>query len=129
MTVANKSYVVNDRIAYEAQLIMALINTRAGLRKRLDYEWTGDGNDLRCVVTGTLLDGEVCAYESPPMGAITPKNSPLWKVDPKRQLAYWTARAWARVHTPEVMLGVDCVDDMKDSGGPRDVTRALISHP
>lgn len=103
--VANKSYSVNDRIAYEAQLIAAVVNTRSGIKGRLKYNFTGEGQNLRCEVTG-ILDGEPATYRSPKFSDITPKNSPLWKSDPEQQLAYYSARAWARRHVPEVILGV-----------------------
>jgi uncharacterized protein (DUF3820 family) len=100
--VASKSYEVGGRIAYEAQLIAAVVNTRSGIKGRLRYEFLGEGADLSCRVTG-ILDGEECEYETPPMGAITVKNSPLWKSDPRQQLGYFAARSWARRHCPEVI--------------------------
>lgn len=103
--VANKSYSVNDRIAYEAQLIAAVVNTRSGIQGRLKYKYEGEGAKLRCTVTG-IIDGEECVYRSPAFVDITPKNSPLWKSDPEQQLGYYSARAWARRHVPEVILGV-----------------------
>jgi hypothetical protein len=103
--VASKSYAVNGMIAYEAQLIAAVVNTRSGIKGRLKYEFVGEGNELSCKVTGTL-DGEECSYETPPFAAILPKNSPLWKTDPRQQLGYYAARSWARRHCPEVLLGV-----------------------
>lgn len=103
--VANKSYSVNDRIAYEAQLIAAVVNTRSGLQGRLKYKFEGEGVNLRCTVTG-VLDGEPIEYRSPLFKDISPKNSPLWKTDPEQQLGYYSARAWARRHVPEVILGV-----------------------
>lgn len=103
--VANKSYSVNDRIAYEAQLIAAVVNTRSGITGRLKYSFKGEGGERRCVVTGTI-DGDTLEYTSPKFASITPKNSPLWKSDPDQQHCYYSARAWARRHVPEVILGV-----------------------
>ncbi len=103
--VASKSYAINGQIAYEAQLIAAVVNTRSGIQGRLRYAFEGEGNKLTCTVSGTL-DGEEYSYQSPPAGAITIKNSPLWKTDPHQQLGYYSARAWARRYTPEVLLGV-----------------------
>lgn len=103
--VASKSYSVNGTIAYEAQLIAAVVNTRSGIKGRLKYTYDGEGATLTCTVTG-ILDGEEYSYTSPPMGAITTKNSPLWKTDPQQQLGYYSARSWARRYTPEVILGV-----------------------
>ncbi len=103
--VAAKSYVVKGAIAYEAQLIAAVVNTRSGIEGRLKYSYDGEGENLTCTVTGKL-DGEEYSYTSPPIGAITTKNSPLWKADPQQQLGYYSSRSWARRYTPEVILGV-----------------------
>ena len=122
--VASKSYAVNGAIAYEAQLIAAVVNTRSGIKGRLKYHFSGEGDKLVCRVVGAL-DGEDCEYVSPPVGAIQPKNSPLWKTDPQQQLGYFSARSWARRHCPEVLLGVydrDEVEQFRDSENAKDVT-------
>lgn len=111
--VANKSYYVNDRVAYEAQLIAAVVHTRAGLRKRLSYTFDGEGQNLKCTVIGELADGTVQSYTSPRMQEISVKNSPLWKTDPQQQLAYYSARSWARRYVPEVILGVYDRDELE----------------
>lgn len=121
---ADKSYVVNDRIAYEAQLIAAVVNTRSGIKGRLKYAYEGEGDSLQCTVTGTL-DGEEYSYTSPRFDQITPKNSPLWKTDPRQQIGYYAARSWARRYTPEVILGVYDRDEAQQFQGAenaKDVT-------
>jgi hypothetical protein len=115
--VASKSYAVNGAIAYEAQLIAAVVNTRSGIKGRLRYRFEGEGNSLTCTVTG-VLDGEECSYTSPTIGSITTKNSPLWKSDPQQQLGYFSARSWARRHCPEVILGVYDRDEAEEFRGP-----------
>ena len=40
------------------------------------------------------------------------RNSPLWKSDPKQQLAYLAIKKWARLFTPDVILGVYTPDEM-----------------
>lgn len=122
--VASKSYAVNGQIAYEAQLIAAVVNTRSGIQGRLKYSFDGAGENLTCTVTGKI-DGEEYSYTSPPVGAITIKNSPLWKTDPQQQLGYYSARSWARRYTPEVILGVYDREEAASFQGPdnaRDVT-------
>jgi hypothetical protein len=123
-SVAQKSYKVKDVLAYEAQLIAAVINARSGIKGRLKYHFEGEGASLVCTVTGTL-DGEECVYTSPPVGNITTKNSPLWKTDPQQQLGYYSARNWARRHCPEVILGAYDRDEAEEFRGPdnaRDIT-------
>jgi hypothetical protein len=106
-SVAQKTYLVNDTIAYEAQLIVAVINARAPIGKGgLTYTFTGEGAKRQCHIDGVDISGEVKEYTSPEIGSINPKNSPLWKTDPDQQLGYYSARAWARRHYPEIILGV-----------------------
>jgi hypothetical protein len=129
--VASKSYSVNGTIAYEAQLIAAVVNTRSGIKGRLRYRYEGEGASLTCTVTG-ILDGEECVYTSPAMGSITTKNSPLWKSDPQQQLGYFAARSWARRHCPEVILGVYDRDEAEEFRGPdraKDITSQVVVDP
>jgi RecT family len=126
--VANKSYSVNDRLAYESQLIQAVILQRAPIVGRFKVEYTGEGDNRVCKVWARLKDGEeTVEYISPPFGKITPKNSPLWKSDPDQQHFYYSGRALCRRHFPDVLLGVYADDEILPPMGPdgaRDVTPA-----
>lgn len=107
ISVANKSYAVNDQLAYESQLIAAVIHARAPIKGRPRYTYTGEPTKTRqCTVEVTTLDGEVLDYTSPEVGKITTKNSPLWKSDEDQQLGYFSIRSLARRHFPELLLGV-----------------------
>lgn len=127
--VTNKAYVVknksgDEQIAYEAQLIHAVVNERAPLQNRLRPVYSGEGAKRICKISGLLKgEAETLDYESPEFAKIQPKNSPLWTSDPDQQLFYYSVRAWARRHVPEVLLGVYTEDEMER--GPeyaRDVT-------
>lgn len=125
--VASKSYSVNGQITYEAQLIMAVINTRSGIEGRLKFRFEGEGPERICIAYGKL-DGEELEVRSPKFKDITPKNSPLWKSDPDQQHCYYTARAWGRRHTPEVILGIydrEEVEQFRSSENARDITPSL----
>jgi hypothetical protein len=121
--VANKSYEVNGRIAYESQLVQAVILQRAPIKGRFDVEFFGEDTKRQCTVTATLHDGERKSYTSPAIGTIKVQNSPLWKSDPDQQLFYYAGRALCRRHFPDVLLGIYTPDDIYN--GPeyaRDVT-------
>jgi hypothetical protein len=125
--VANKSYFVNDRVAYEAQLVAAVALQRAPIKGRPLYEFKGSGDALVCRVSVEMTEGGSVDYESPPLGQINPKNSPLWKSDPRQQLSYYSIRALCRRHFPDVLLGIYARDELEGSPqiGPdraRDVT-------
>lgn len=118
--VCQNAYVVNDKVAYEAKVIKAAIDQNAPLTEPLDFTYTGSGDTRVCVCIGKFrnAEGNIVSrlYETPQLGKIHPKNSPLWKTDPDQQLAYFAARAWGRRHTPGVMLGVVSRDELQDQG-------------
>lgn len=111
--VANKSYSVNDRLAYEAQLINAIILTRSPIAEEPDYVFEGVGGKRVCTVSIKMTSGKTLSISSPEFDRITPKNSPLWKSDPDQQQGYYTIRLWARRHQPHVVLGVYDREEMQ----------------
>ena len=119
-SVASKCYVVTQKggvetLAYEAQLVHAVVNARAPLQKRLRVTYDGEGPAMTCTVTGHLDDEEEpFVYTTPPVTNIGVQNSPLWKNDTKQQLGYYAVRAWARKFVPEVILGVYTRDEIED---------------
>src|SRR5215203_3346409 len=128
-SVANKSYSVNNRLAFESQMIQAVILQRAPIRGRFKVEYTGEGERRRCKVSAELADGTgTVEYESPEIGKITPKNSPLWKSDPDQQLFYFAGRSLCRRHFPDVILGVYDRDELEPARpGPRGGTAMALS--
>jgi hypothetical protein len=130
-SVASKAYQVNGGIiAYEAQLIHAVINTRAGLVDDLHVTYEGEGEERRCTVSGALNRGskKVRTYTSPMVKEIKVKNSPLWKSDPDQQLHYFATRNWARRWCPEVLLGAYTREEI-ETGAITDADRVeAIEH-
>jgi hypothetical protein len=105
-SVADMSFIVNDRIAYMSQLIHAVIEARAPLQHRLDVKYEGEGADRTCTVIGHFTSGDTREYTTPKFKDIRVKNSPLWKDDPDQQFFYYASRSWARKWCPDVLLGV-----------------------
>ncbi|WP_164975622.1 recombinase RecT [Sphingobium fluviale] len=112
--VGNKTFFVNDRMAFESQLVNAVVNSSNALNGRLKVSWEGDGNDLVCVVSGFVKGDPDIKTRRVPIKNITTRNSPLWKQDPEQQLAYYATRAWARLYTPEVLMGVYTPDEVQE---------------
>jgi RecT family len=113
--VANKAYFVKDDAppAFESQLVNAVVNSSGALSGRLRIESEGEGETLRCTVRGFLrADPSDEKVKTQSIARISVRNSPLWKSDPDQQLAYYTTRAWARLHCPEVLLGVYTPDEL-----------------
>ena len=125
--VAQKTYFVSEGSApgYEAQLVNAIVNSRAPIERRLDIVWSGAGNNLTCTVTGTFRGDPKPKVKTCHFATITTKNSPSWKQDPEQQLGYYTTRAWARLYCPEVIMGIYTPDEVESFVGPddaRDIT-------
>lgn len=130
--VAQKTHLVNGVLGYEAQLVNAVINSRAPITTRLKYEWFGDwskvngktsnADDVGVIVSATMK-GETEPRElSVSMAQVgNVRNSPLWVNDPRQQLAYLATKRWSRLYCPDVILGVYTADEVEDFE-PKDVT-------
>jgi hypothetical protein len=139
MSVINKSYVVSnkgvERIAYESQLIHAVIERNAPLKGRLRYEIIGEGDERCCKVWATFHgESQPHVYTSQSLGKLRDargrneqgaiKGSPLWDKDPEVQLFYSASRQWARLFCPDVILGAYTPEDpyYADAMAATDVT-------
>jgi len=136
--VAQKTHLVNGSLGYEAQLVIAVLNSSPLLHERIKFEWFGDWKGVagktdksheRGVRVFATIKGEAEPREMfVTMAQAGVRNSPLWEIDPKQQLAYLAAKRWARLHTPDVILGVYTPDELeqpaeKDMGAAEDVTQ------
>lgn len=130
--VAQKTHVVNGTLGYEAQLVAAVINTKAPITSRINYEWFGrwDGvNGKTCnddsigvIVYATFKGEDEPRRLRMSMAQVGPvRNSPNWVSDPRQQAAYLATKKWARLHCPDVILGVYTDDELVDVT-PKDVT-------
>jgi len=129
--VAEKSYIAytqggDERIGYESQLVHAIVIRWAPLKGRLRTEILGDGDERRCKVTGLFIgESKPHEYISETLGKLRDargrndkgrvKGSPLWDDQPEVQLFYSAVRQWARMHCPEVLLGVYTPEEITTS--------------
>ncbi|GKX40315.1 RecT family recombinase [Pectobacterium versatile] len=134
--VAQKTHIVNGNLGYEAQLVNAVVSSSNLLATRINYEWNGDwskcsgkadkSHSLTVTVFATLK-GEVDPRSlTISMAQAGVRNSPLWEQDPKQQLAYLAVKRWARLHAPDVLLGVYTPDELEETHPrtERDITPA-----
>lgn len=130
--VAQKTHLVNGVLGYEAQLVNAVINSRAPITTRLNYEWFGDwskvngktsnSDDVGVIVSATMkgeTEPRTLSVSMAQVGNV--RNSPLWVNDPRQQLAYLATKRWSRLYCPDVILGVYTADEFEQEP-PRDVT-------
>ncbi|WP_216076649.1 RecT family recombinase [Acinetobacter cumulans] len=131
--VAQKTHIVNGNLGYEAQLINAVIISKGPIVGRPDYEWYGDWSKVdgkTCkahdigVRTWVTIKGDsnprVLDVSFAQVGSV--RNSPLWVNDPKQQIAYLATKKLARLHFPDVILGVYSEDELQDYAPMMDVS-------
>lgn len=106
-----ETYAVGGKLGFQGKLVAALINARAGLKKRLNYAFKGTGDDLTVTVSGTF-EGEDEPRTVTLSVAQGKTDNQMWKKDPEQKLIYSGATKWARRHCPEIMLGVLTDDDL-----------------
>jgi hypothetical protein len=125
--VATKTYAVNDIIAYEAQLIAAVVMKWAPIKERVIVpKYAGEGQSLQCSFTVHHREtGEEIPYTSPKVGVIKVKNSPLWTADPEQQLFYYSIRAMARRYWSGLLLGVY---DPEEARAMKDITPKRVDN-
>lgn len=112
---ASKSYVVNDKLAFESQVIHAIIEQSGFMARRLRHRYIGEGDARQCEVTGWIKgEEEPFIFMSPRIKDITVKNSPLWKAKPDLQLFYNATRDWARMYLPEVVMGLYAPEELEE---------------
>lgn len=134
--VAQKTHVVNGTLGYEAQLVNAVVSSSNLLATRLNYRWDGDWSKVNgktdkspnlTVTVWATLKGESAPRElTISMAQAGVRNSPLWEQDPRQQLAYLCVKRWARLHSPDVLLGVYTPDELQETAPrvERDITPA-----
>ena len=103
--VAQCTSVIQGKLMFEGKLVAAALNASGILSSRLDYEFSGAGQQ-RAVIVRATVKGEAKPREVTVFLADAKTSNSLWTKQPDQQLVYAGTRVWARRHAPEVMLGV-----------------------
>lgn len=77
--------------------------------------WT-DADELGLFVqVGAVIRGEKEITWGEPLylSSVVIRNSPLWVSNPKQQIAYLALKYWARLYTPDVILGVYTKEELE----------------
>lgn len=125
---AAETYVVGNKLGYQGKLVAALVNSRAGLKQNLRYEYSGSGEQRKVTVIGHI-DGEESDRRIELSVAQARTKNEMWTKDPDQKLAYSGATKWARRHCPEVLLGILTDDDLErmvESGAIRESQCATV---
>lgn len=128
------SYVVHGRPGIESKLAISLVNGSGLFTDPLEYEEDGDdANDqknyrVRCVATrkstGKELKGPWVTWDLVKAEQWDKKPGSKWKTMPQLMFMYRAAMFFARLHCPEVLLGFQTTEELRDVE-PRDITNEV----
>ena len=114
--IADKTYFVSGKMAFEGQLCAAFVNGHPSMKTRLRYDCEGEGKELSVTVSGTLEGEEeprsLTVYLRQALLSRSPKNK-HWDTNPEQQLCYYAARTWARRNAPEILLGMYTPEEVR----------------
>lgn len=111
--VAQATSVISGKLMFEGKLVSAAINASGILSSRMAYDFDGDGS-ARAVTASATIRGEKTPRTIRCTLAEAKTTNQLWTKQPDQQLVYFSTRAWARRHAPEVMLGVYAPEEFAD---------------
>lgn len=120
--VAQCTSVIQGKLMFEGKLVAAALHSSGALVSRMNYEYSGAGDNRTCRATA-MLAGENTPRTVDVVLKDVVTNNGIWKKQPDQQLAYSATRTWARRHAPEVMLGVyapDEFDEPQKAAAPED---------
>lgn len=120
--VAECTSLVHGRMCFEGKLVAAVLKAMNALDGRLKFKIEGEGQKSKITVTGRprghdedcVLHGTVEGWRTHTKhkeGHTIPNN---WDKDPHSQLIYRGTRQWARLYTPEALMGIYTPDEMDE---------------
>jgi hypothetical protein len=110
--VAQATSVIQGKLCYEGKLVAAVVNTSPLVQGRLSYRYEGEGEDRTIHTSGTPA-GEPAPLEVTVRLKDARTNNKVWHTQPDQQLAYHSARVWARRYVPELIMGVYAPEEIE----------------
>jgi hypothetical protein len=119
-TLMQKTYVVQGKLAMEAQLIIALMNTRGPFTEPVQWKFEGQGEQRKCTayakhkITGNTCESTVTWTMVKAEGW---DKNPKWKNLTDLMFQYRSASFLASLYCPEVKFGMMTLEEAEDIDG------------
>ena len=121
-----KAYMVHGKVGLEAQAVIAIANRSGRLKGGIKFELSGQGDSRQCRAYAILDDGgmveEIMSVQIAKQMGWWGKPDSLWPKMPDLMLRYRAASWLCRLHLPDIMLGVEFADELRDRGPEDDST-------
>jgi len=115
-----QTYVVSGKVGLNSALCIALANRSGIFKDVLQYEFSGKGDALTCTAqavtsaTGITCESTCSVQDAKDMGWWGRNGSP-WPKQTKQMLRYRSATRLIKTYCPEVLMGLDSAEELKDS--------------
>lgn len=131
LEVAQNIYFVSGKPGWSSSYLIGMANESGKLKKKINWEVTGQGDALSVRAFATLMDGEVCEYTVTMAMAKAEgwtKNR-KYQTLPELMLRYRSAAALIRLYMPEITMGIPDQSEANDPQEMRDVTPQSSAAP
>lgn len=122
------SYTVGGKMGFEAKFVIALANTRGPFENGIEFKLTGKGDNIAAVAKGKLKSSgkyvsgpTITMQQVKALGwdVIKKKDgsripNPQWTHNRELMLQYRAATYLVRLHCPELMMGLQTVEELHD---------------
>jgi len=136
MLVMQNLYIVKGKPAWSGSFCAAAVNG-CGKFSPLEFVFTGEEGTpgYGCFARATRLsNASVCTSETITWQMVKDegwldKNGSKWKTMPRQMFMYRAASFFARAHCPEVLLGIQTIEEVKDVRGyeePEKTTTTVV---
>lgn len=121
MLVMQQLYVVKGKPAWSGSFCAALING-CGKFTPLEYVFVDQGGGgcfarATRIVNGSLCQSDIITMQMAQDEGWLGKPGSKWKTMPRQMMMYRAASFFARAHCPEVLLGIQTVEEVQDVKG------------
>lgn len=128
---AQRSYIVHGRFGFEAQAAIALANKSGLFSEPLDWRYEGQGETRSATChtvrksNGAKLEAQ-CTVKMAKEFKWWEKDGSMWPKMTDQMLAYRSASFLLRRYAPEVLMGLNTVDELQDMGDAIDAEYSQI---
>lgn len=120
ITVANNLYLIQGKMSWKSEFVIALINNSKKFDMELQYEEEekdGKPYSCKCWTTkdGRRVDGIKITMDMANLEGWTKKNGTKWNTLPQVMLRYRAASFFARFAAPELVAGMYTTEEYEDN--------------
>lgn len=124
LAVLQNLYIVHGKPGWSSQFIIGAINS-TGKFSPLRFEMGGEGSARTCIAwakdlaTGDRLESPMVSMEMAKNEGWLDKSGSKWKTMPELMLRYRSATFFGRLYAPEILMGMQTIEEVADVGADR----------